>query len=395
MTRVIASSALVPPRGRQARTALVAVALLACSAARAETLETRANPQAWQRTAPKDIAALKPLLHGRARHWYRYSKPLDPAHVDIFFPTLVRRAAAYEGRISPLFLAGSDLIEAAIGLPKLAGLRSAWRGKALSEVNIVDTRSDAQRRGSDRRDRMACALVSGHLGVSQARLERSFVVDARGRFIDLQVGPYEPREPLPGRRDAYKGTVYVNGEGNWDLATFTDNASHGRFLVEDAPQLAVPFKHGYLARIDPDGSAHLLSRTEKDAQNYDDKLLTLPNETRFPAQWHRLAGLRLSSMNHWAQDGLMYSLAVYARSRPAGWRFSATTESILQTWADYLTRRPPHVFFKDRFVDRLHARLASQGLWWHGIDDVLSEFRLGLLDPVRPARSPMAKTAGQ
>lgn len=394
MTRVITSSALAPPRGHQARTALVAIALLACPAARAETLETRANSQAWQRTAPKDIAALKPLLHGRARHWYRYSKPLDPGHVDILFPALVRRVAAHDGRISPLFLAGSDLIEAAIGLPKLAGLRAAWRGDALSEVNIVDTRSDAQRRRSDRRDRDSCALVASRVPGSWTRFEHELVVEGRGRLIELEVDPYRPPEPLPGTRDHYKGVVYVNGEGNWDLSTFVRNTNAGAFLIEGTRALAVPFKHGYLVRVDPDGRANLLSRTEKDAQNYDDRLLTLPDEAHFPAQWHRQAGLRMSTMNHWAADGLLYSLAVYARSQAAGWRFSPTTESILQTWADYLKRRPPHLFFKDRFVDRLHARLDSQGVWWHGIDNALSEFGLGIEDRLRPPRPSRAKTAG-
>lgn len=257
-------------------------------------------------------AALDPVLKGKTAHWYRSAMALDPHRVDPLFFAVAKKLGA------PLVLTGSDSIECAMGWPKLAGLPRRAAASGMGEVNIVDTRPRATKRGRGRRQDL-WKMVGG-----------------RGHEVGLSVEPFAAIAPYGGERDRYAGTLWVNYEGNRNIEALVGAGQTGAFLIERQPNLAVPFKHGLVAYVEPQGSAAVLFRTERDQENFQQKRLTLPDEKRFPSTWHLPRGADGGLAPLRAARCLLYNLAVYLRAEPGGWRFSPTAKSILRRWADDL-----------------------------------------------------------
>jgi len=214
--------------------------------------------------------------------WYSESLKIDSAKVDPFFG----KVAQLEGK--PIVLAGSDSIIAAMGLSK-----PIEQGRA-TEVNLV--RSNAE---SD--------------PISGTKFYQEVKIPASG-----------------SRAEVTLDTLSVNPEGSNDLDTFVKNANEGKYLIDGHPEINVPLKHSLFVVVDGNGEATIYFRTPQDYQNYQNKILTLPDTANYPSDW-------AAKNPDAAAASLNYAAVVYARGKAGGWKFDDASNKIIQEWAQTMT----------------------------------------------------------
>jgi len=230
-----------------------------------------------------NIPIIKNYLGNKQKEWFSHSIELNANQVDPIYANLARTMGH-----SITLGGGSDLIE--VALLKTAKLASP------AEVNLI--------------------------------MERELWDSPEGIMSSWKEVLVSAPEYL-GRAKIENKNTSVNGESGNDLLTMVKNDEEGKILIQGYFPLVAPFKHGYAAVIEQNGKARLFFRTLKDAENYSEKILTLPEEEQFPSDWHTVG------------DGkdmypylLKYHLSVYARAKAQGWRYSPISYAIIKSWAE-------------------------------------------------------------
>jgi hypothetical protein len=212
--------------------------------------------------------------------WYTWFVEADIDQIDPFFVKI----AKLEGKEEVIYGGGSDLVQILLGEPK------AILADKEAEVNII---MDA--------DKYAGVLFSIHDNVD---------------FPEWKINGRERRQALKGV------SVVINGESSNDLRDYINNYENGRHLVTGHPEINVPLKHVGLLVVPVNGNARIYFRTEKDCEDYINKVLTLPDADRFYNDPEALD--TWIDQNRDAAEGVIdYCMVIYARSKmeDLGWQF--------------------------------------------------------------------------
>ncbi len=273
--------------------------------------------------ADPEFDVIRPYLKGNPGGWYSISQPIPRGEFD---PLYVALAKEMGGIIS--LAGGSDSIEIAL----------LHTGKVASpgEINLV-------------REKIHHDNVNVDELFKQVKLSAT-AWRGRPAFANLLIG--------------------VNGESGSNLATLVENAENGRYLIDENFSLNIPFKHGHAIVIHESGDARLYFRTKSDFIHYTKKELTLPDEQNYPASWHK-AGLGKGFL----KLTLFYSLIVYARARPLGWRYTEASARILKRWAEAI-KAPDSKQDLDWVKTESFRRCDEQGVSSLQMREVFAEFGL-------------------
>ena len=219
-------------------------------------------------TAPKSVGLEK---------WYENSVKLPAEQIDPYFFKLAEKLG---GEV--VFGGGSDLVEMTLGLPKLA---------SPGETNIVMKFSELSDPGN---------LFQTLDGISAPAWK--------------------------GRKAMEDARVSYNGESGADLSYYVSSAAKGEYLVSQQPMIVVPLKHAAIVQI-KNGEARMFFRTPTDMENYRARVLTLPEQHKYPKDF-----LDNESNRLFMPRNLEYAIYVYSRGITQGWSMHPTSVEILRSW---------------------------------------------------------------
>lgn len=223
-------------------------------------------------------------VHNVPQDWYQHSLKVPADKIDPLFVELAKNPelAPYQPTGHLILGCGADVIQLMLGVAK------GMNGR-VPEINILTPRTPD---------------VPVYLHLNQISIPE---------FENRQAGTAE---------------LSVNNESIAGLELMVKNYNLGAPLRDGYPSLVVPLKHAAIGVVSSDGSAELYFRTKADMEDFQNKIIRLPDEDRLP----EIDSLEIEE----CREILSYSLIVMARALPLGWTMSQVSRDYLSKLASHL-----------------------------------------------------------